>query len=522
MTPAAHAQERPNIVFIQADDLGYSDLGAFGSEIPTPNIDALARDGMMLTSFYTSLACSPTRAMFMSGMSNHLAGVGVQGAPRRDEHRDQPGYVGYLNFQVASLAELLADAGYDTYMTGKWHLGNEVETGPRARGFSRSFVSLDGAAHLGPWDWRGPQPARYRDGDTLVEVGDDFYSTRFYTERMIEYIEQDRGTGRPFFAWLAYTAPHWPLQAPAESIARFVGRYDDGYAALYAERFARQKRLGLVADDVEPIPDERFQPAWDELTDDEKKAAARHMEIYAAMISDLDTYIGRVIDYLEEIGELDNTFIVFASDNGPESSRMDLGRNIQERVGHEYDHSVENLGSATSYVNYGRNWASVSASPFNRHKATAFEGGIRAPAIVHQPGKVQGGTRSDEIATIMDLLPTFLDLAGTEHPGNRYRDRDVLPPQGVSLLPLVHGEADAVRPADHPFGWELHGHRAVRVGDMKLVWDQAMPPEQRHWQLFDLAADPSEQHDLSATQPAKLAEMMGVWSRWEQENGVIY
>jgi len=517
----AQAERRPNILFILADDLGYADIGAFGGEIPTPNLDALARGGMMLTSFYTGMACSPTRAMFMSGIDNHLSGLGVMGAPRRDEHKGQPGYVGYLNFQVASLARLLADAGYDTYMTGKWHLGNDVETGPRARGFKRAFVSLDGAAHLGPWDWRGPQPARYRDGDEIVHVDDDFYSTRFYTEKMIEYIEQDRGNGRPFFAWLAYTAPHWPLQAPPESIARFEGRYDDGYEALYARRFARQKALGLVAEDAEPIDDARFAPRWSELSADERRVEARRMEIYAAMVSDLDAYVGRIIDYLEAIGEYENTFIVFASDNGPEPSRMDLTPTIQERVGHEYDHSLENLGSATSYVNYGRNWASVSASPFNRHKATGFEGGIRVPAFVHWPRGVPSGERRDEVVTIMDLLPTFLDLAGRELPESPYRGRDVLPPRGTSLLPLVSGRVERLRPADHVFGWELHGHRAVRRGDWKLVWDQALPEDRRRWQLFDLAADPFEQNDLAAARPERLADMLEAWSRYVAESGVI-
>ncbi|HWN39803.1 MAG TPA: sulfatase-like hydrolase/transferase, partial [Gammaproteobacteria bacterium] len=221
---ASDQPRRPNILFIVADDLGYSDLGAFGGEIPTPNLDALAQSGMLLTDFYAGMTCGPTRAMLMSGTDNHIAGMGVQGRPSRDDQRGQPGYEGYLNFRVASLADLMTDAGYNTYMTGKWHLGEEVEHGPRARGFKRSFVSLDGAAHLGGWDWRGPQPARYRDGEELVQVGDDFYTTRFYTQRMLEYIEQDRADGKPFFAYLAYTAPHWPLQAPAESIARFKGR----------------------------------------------------------------------------------------------------------------------------------------------------------------------------------------------------------------------------------------------------------------------------------------------------------
>jgi arylsulfatase A-like enzyme len=516
------ATQRPNIVFILADDLGYSDLSVFGSEIPTPNLDALAQSGMLLTDFYAGMTCSPTRAMLMSGTDHHVAGMGVQGRPSRDDQRGQPGYEGYLNFRVASLAELMTDAGYDTYMTGKWHLGEELEHGPRARGFKRSFVSLDGAAHLGGWDWRGPQPARYRDGEELVAVGDDFYTTRFYTERMIEYIEQDRAADKPFFAYLAYTAPHWPLQAPDESIARFKGRYDVGYEALYASRFARMKELGFVSAAAEPIDDARFRPRWSELSAEERQLEARRMEIYAAMVSDLDIYVGQFVAYLERIGELDNTFIMFMSDNGAESARRDLVAPISEHVGKEYDHSLENLGRANSYVMYGANWASVSSTPHFRHKATAFEGGVRVPAFARFPQLVAPGTRSDGVGTVMDLLPTFLALAGAQHPGTTYRGMPVVPIKGRSLLPLLTGEVTEVHPAETIFGWELNGQRSVRQGDWKLVWDQRLPPEQRRWQLFDLATDPFEQRDLTASNPEQLAVMQAAWERYDEENGIVY
>ncbi len=518
----AEAPQRPNILFILADDLGYSDLSAFGSEIPTPNLDALARDGMLLTDFYAGMTCAPTRAMLMSGTDHHVAGMGVQGRPTREDQRGRPGYEGYLSFRVASLADLMTDAGYNTYMTGKWHLGEELEQGPRARGFKRSFVSLDGAAHLGGWDWRGPQPARYRDGEEIVNVGDDFYTTRFYTERMIEYIEEDRGDGKPFFAYLAYTAPHWPLQAPDESIARFKGSYDDGYEAIYARRFARQKELGLVRADLEPIDDARFNPRWSELTDEERRFEARRMEIYAAMVSDLDKYVGQIVAYLERIGELDNTFIMFMSDNGAEASRRDLVRPISEHVGKEYDHSLDNLGRANTYVMYGPNWAAVSGTPYYRFKATAFEGGVHVPAFVHYPRLVARGSRSDGVGTVMDLLPTFLALANARHPGTTYRGQPVVPIKGVSLLPMLTGAVDEVHPADTIFGFELLGQRSVRQGDWKIVWDQRVPPEQRRWQLFDLAADPFEQHDLSESNPERLAAMLALWERYDDENGVIY
>lgn len=511
----------PNIVYILADDLGYADLGIFGSEIPTPNLDRLAREGMLLTDFHTSLACSPTRAMFMSGTDNHVAGLGVMARSNREDQRDAPGYEAYLNFRVASLADLMTDAGYNTYMTGKWHLGNDVETGPRARGFKRSFVSLTGAAHLGGLSWNGPGLAPYRDGDEIVNVGDDFYSTRFYTERMIEYIEQDRGDGRPFLAWLAYTAPHWPLQAPAESIARFEGWYDEGYEALYRNRFRRMQELGLIAADAEMFDDSAWQERWDELSDEEKRHAARRMEIYAAMVSDLDTYVGEVIDYLREIGEYDNTFIVFSSDNGAESTRRELAAPISDWVAECCDNSYENLGAGDSYVMYGRDWATASTVAFRRHKATAFEGGMRVPAFARFPRMIEPRQVSGAFATVRDLMPTFLELAGAEQPGATYRGREIEPIQGRSLVPLLAGLADSVHPEDGYAGWELYGHRSIRRGDWKIVWDPAMGDGAR-WMLFNLAEDPAEQQDLSTDNPEQLASMVSRWDRYVEESGVIY
>jgi arylsulfatase A-like enzyme len=513
--------EKPNIVIILADDLGYSDLSLYGSEIPTPNLDSLAREGMVLTNFYANMTCSPTRSMLMSGTDSHLAGLGIMTPPTRPEHMNQPGYLGYLNFEVLSLADLLADAGYDTYITGKWHLGMEVENGPVARGFKRAFTSLDGAAHLGPWDWRGPQNANYRDGEALVQVDADFYSTRVYTERMIEYIEEDRADGKPFFAYFAYTAPHWPLQAPEESMARFRGQYDAGYEQVYLDRFANLKALGFVPEDAEPMDLEVFSPRWADQSDEDKALASRRMEIYAAMVSDLDSYVGQFIDYLKSIGEYDNTFILFFADNGAEADRRDLQTPIVEHVGVEYDHSLENLGHWNSYVMYGPNWATVSAAPFRRHKFTGFEGGIHVPAFVHDPGVIPSGTRNDAYLTVMDVLPTLAELAGAEIPVGSYRGRAILPVQGESFLPVITGQADAIHTPDETNGWELYGHRSIRHGDWKIVWD-AQEGADAQWQLFNVADDFGERHDLAEQEPEKLAEMIELWDRYAEENNVIY
>ena len=338
---------------------------------------------------------------------------------------------------------------------------------------------------------------------------------------MIDYIEQDRGANRPFFAYLAYTAPHWPLQAPAESITKFYGDYDEGYEALYAARLARQRALGFIDPDVPAIDDTRFEPRWDSLSDEERAFAARRMEIYAAMVSDLDRYIGQVIDYLQSIDEYDNTLVFFMSDNGAESNRLDLGRNIQQHVGTAYDHSLDNLGSATSYVMYGRNWASASATPFHRHKATAFEGGIHVPAFASFPGLIEEGTRTAAIATVIDLLPTFLDIAEFAHPGDTWRGRPVLRPQGRSMRPMLFGETATVHEPGTEFGWELYSHRSIRRDQWKVVWDRALPEAERRWQLFDLDSDPFEQIDLSAAEPERFREMVEGWDRYVERNRVI-
>lgn len=519
---AGTGDTRPNIVYILVDDLGFADLSVFGSEIQTPNIDSLARSGMILTDFHTSLACSPTRAMFMSGTDNHVAGLGVMSPTGREDQAQAPGYEAHLNFRVASLASLMSDAGYNTYMSGKWHLGDTVETGPVARGFKRVFASFDGAAHLGGLSWDGPELpglASYWDGEDVVNVGDDFYSTHDYTERMIGFIEQDRDDNKPFFAWLAYTAPHWPLQAPPESIAPFAGRYDEGYTALYAERYRRMQQLGWIDADA-TMPDHDWEQPWNELSDEDQRIAARRMEIYAAMVVDLDQYIGEFVDYLRSIGEYDNTLIVFSSDNGAEPNRRELAAPLSDWVAACCDNSYDNLGAADSYVMYGEDWATAGTVAYRRHKGTAFEGGIRVPAFASLPGVIESGQVSDALMTVMDLMPTFLELADAEHPGSTYQGREIAPIQGRSVMPVLRGESSEVHPPEHVIGWELYGHRAVRQGDWKIVWDEAA--EEPEWMLFDLASDPAEQNDLAAANPEKLAEMTGAWDQYAEESGVVY
>lgn len=515
---------RSNILLIVADDLGYADLGVYGSEISTPTLDALAESGVQLTNFHADQSCSPSRARLMSGTDNHLAGLGAVlglGSP----NEGKPGYEGYLNSSVVTLPELLADAGYHTYMTGKWHLGFEPEQSPSARGFEKTFALLGGGAHhftnmsvYGP-DFAGTETARYRANGEMTEVPENFYSTRFFTEKMIEFIESQRATGKPFFAYLAYTAPHWPLQAPEESIAKYRGRYNAGYDVLHEERIARIKELGLIDQDALHHPRHPDVPVWETLSDEEKKVEARKMEIYAAMVDDMDRYVAHFLDYLKDIGEYENTLIVFMSDNGPEP-RNRLHGLLLDWYNECCDHSYENMGKPDSWVIYGPPWARAGAGHLRDAKFFVSEGGVRVPAIVHHPLIQNPGTRNDGFTTIMDLLPTFLDVAETEHPGTEYKGRAVLPLKGESLWPALTGVADSFHGEDYFAGWETSGRGAVIQGDWKLLLE-APPFGNYDFQLYNISEDPGEVNDLAEVHPEKYEEMIQLWLRYRDENGVI-
>ena len=527
------AEERPNVLLVVVDDVGYNDLGLFGSEIATPTIDALARAGVVLNNFHAAPNCSPTRAMLLSGTDSHIAGLGNMAEEMAPNQAGQPGYEGHLNFRIAAMPELFQDAGYHTYMAGKWHLGLSEETGPAARGFDRSFTLLQGGA--GAFDnmlaLLGPGKARYReDGRELKELPRGFYSTAFYTERMIEYIEGGRDSGAPFFAYLAYTAPHWPLQAPEESIARYRGVYDNGYDQLRADRLARLQSLGLVPENAVPFPRLPGEPAWSELSEAQQQREARKMEIYAAMVDDLDRYLGQLIDYLKASGQYDNTVIFFVSDNGPEAHHLEQGWDeLAEWVQACCDNSLENMGKPDSYIWYGPNWGQAGNTPARMYKGFTSQGGVRVPAFFHYPRAMQSGVSSDALVSVKDVMPTLLELAGITHPGSRYRDRKIEPMQGSSMNALLRGETARVHAPDYSIGWELFGKRGLRRGDWKIVYEpyhEVLEPrpagiETDQWQLYNLAQDPAELRDLAAQEPDLLQELIELWSRYERENGVI-
>ena len=526
---------RPNVLLIVVDDLAFNDLGLFGSEIRTPNIDALAREGVFLTNFHVSPNCSPTRAMLFSGADSHNAGLGTMFEDLAPNQKGNPGYEGYLNFRVAALSELFLEAGYNTYMTGKWHLGLTRETSPAARGFERSFAPLQGGAGAfgNMLPIVGPGKALYRvNGEQLDTLPEDFYSTKFYTELMQKYISADLDDGKPFFAYLAYTSPHWPLQAPQESIARYKGVYDAGYDALVQQRLQNLVDRGLVDADVKPFPRLLDERPWDELSPEEQRYQAKIMEIYAAMVDDVDVYIGRMIDYLKEIGEYDNTVIFFMSDNGPEGHAMQHSFvEVAEWAEACCDNSYENIGNADSYVWLGPNWARAGNTPLRMFKGYTSQGGVRAPAFFHYPRAMQTAVMDDSIITVKDIMPTLLELAGIEHPGaGTFQGREVIAMDGRSVVPVLTGSSASIREPGDFMGWELFGKQALRQGDWKILYVPSIPSRDvrlpvlkpGQWQLYNLADDPAEMNDLAESEPEKLREMLALWEQYTQEINFIY
>jgi arylsulfatase len=523
--------ERPNILLIVVDDLGFSDLGSFGGEIETPNLDRLAYEGIRLTSLVSASMCSPARAMMFTGVDSHLSGFGTQPSEIAPNQQDRPGYEGYLNERVVSFPTLLQDAGYRTYISGKWHLGSGAGKGPSNSGFDRSFV-LDsgGASHFA--DMRpayAPSPdikANYwEDGVRLSRLPDEFrYSSEFYVDRLIGYLDEDGDDERPFFAVLSFTAAHWPLQAPDAAIAAQAGRYDAGYDVLGQARLERQKAMGLVPDHAvrgRRAPKER---PWHELDEDALKVEIRAMEIYAAMIAEVDRHTGRLIDYLEAHEILDDTAIVFLSDNGPEGHDYeetwpaDGFPDIRRTIDSTHDFSYEAMGREGSYVFLGPGWANATSPAFTLYKGFPTEGGTRSLAFVRYPPVTRQPAIVRDVVFVEDVAPTILELAGVCHPGSEYRGRQIEPMTGRSFLTVLSGERGAAE--DRVIGMELLGKRAIRQGPWKIV-HMPVPWGSSDWQLYDVDADPAETNDLADKYPDVVASLKAEWETYSRDNNVV-
>ncbi|RWA08926.1 hypothetical protein EKO27_g6168 [Xylaria grammica] len=516
--------KRPNFLIFLADDLGFSDIGPFGGEINTPNLDKLAKDSILFTDFHAAAACSPSRAMIMTGTDHHIAGLGnliewtnisgqndPNGTMSTSVQRGMPGYEGYLNERVVALPELLRDAGYHTLMSGKWHLGLTPERSPKVRGFERSLAhlpacsnhyayepQLEGADKIPDFMTMSFIALHSEDGEYVKKLPEGWYSSDGYGDKMLQYLKdwKEGGDERPFFGRRRSTSK------------KYRGVYDEGPEALRQKRLQRLKDLGMVPQDVEPHPvvaDEVKE--WNELSDVERANSCRAMECFAGMVEAIDANVGKITKYLEEIGELDNTFVCFLSDNGAEGAAYEaypiVQSNMLQHLQKYYDNSIDNLGNGNSFIWYGPRWAQAATAPSRLYKAYTTEGGVRVPYLMKPPaafgGQVPGGSITHQFATVMDLAPTILEMAGVAHPG---------------------ADAETIHEKDFINGWETCGRAACRRGDWKIVFIPK-PKGPERWQLYNLATDPGEVHDLAEQEPERLKELIKLWDIYVLETGVI-
>lgn len=517
---ASAAARPPDILLVIADDLALSDIGAFGGEIATPTLDALAAEGVRFAGFHVSPACSPTRAMLLAGTDHHRVGVATMVEVAAPNQRGRPGYEGVLSPRAVTMGEIFASAGYRTIWSGKWHLGFAPAADPHARGFAASLALLHGAHdHFG--GGYSPDPrfgnSVSRNGRVLAALPPGFYSSTAFADHMVAELAATP-RDQPVLAVLSFSAPHWPIQAPAEDIARVRGRYDAGWEALAEARLARQKALGLAPADA-TVPPPARTGGWAALAPAERARQARLMEVYAAMIARMDRELGRVIAELRRQGRLDDALILFLSDNGPES--LDFRTTNLTALTDRWqaaDNRLEAIGGPGSFESIGAGWAEAAAAPGRMFKAWATEGGTRAPLILRPPGGAKGasGRVVPGFAHVMDLLPTLMDYAGIVDHGARFGGRPVEPIRGRSLRAMVEGQSLRSRPEGVMLAGELFGQRSV----FDWPW-KALDTGDGQWLLHDIAADPSERTDLSAAAPDRLLRMAAFWEAWAREVGLV-
>ena len=515
---------RPNIVLILADDLGYTDLASYGSEINTPTLSALAQSGVSFTNYHTAANCAPARAMLLTGVDAHLAGVPNIPEMLAPEQRRHAHYQGVLGNNVVTVATLLEDAGYHTYMAGKWHLGSTPEKLPSQRGFQRTVALADSGADN--WEQRPYIPLYdkanwYADGEEYT-LPDDFYSSRFLVDKTIEFIDSNLGDEQPFFAYLPFQAVHIPVQAPQAFIDPYMGVYDSGWDVLREQRLSRAVELGIVPEGAATV---RMSTTadWQALDEERRRYEAKRMAVYAGMVEAMDFHIGRLVDYLKARGEYDNTLFIFTSDNGAEASGPAdpdefAARRMSTSLGYTTDY--ETLGLKGSYSTISPSFASAAASPLAYYKFYAGEGGMRVPLIVAGETLPQKGVLSRAFSFVTDITPTILSFAGVRPPDERYAGRPVEPMIGRSLAPVLLTDAERVYGPEDTVGYELAGHAALFQGDYKIVYNRSPLGDDR-WQLFNIVEDPGESRDLAREMPQRLQRMLSAYERYTRDNKVL-
>ena len=481
---SANLSDRPNIVLIMADDLGYSDIGCYGGEVATPNLDRLAAEGLRFRQFYNCAKCTTTRAALVTGLYPRPRG-------------------GLLKTNMVTIGEVLGAAGYQTSLSGKWHLGKSATTHPYRRGFGEYYGLLDGCCNFfNPLQpdppFKGGRVRSFGHNDQAVtQFPDDYYTTDAFTDHAIGMIRRFAADGSPFLVHVCYTAPHYPLHALPEDIARYRGKYRDGWEALRRKRYERQLKMGLIASRWKLSDTDSRSYDWDSADQDWEDL---RMAVYAAMIDRMDQNIGRLLTTLEELGVAENTLVMFLSDNG----------GCAEEPGGRNRRAIP--GPREHYTAVGPAWGWAQNTPFRRYKSWVHEGGISTPLIVRWPGVVQPGSLTDEVGHLIDLMATFVDVGQAPYPAER-DGISILPLEGKSLLPVLRGGS---RSGHETLCWEWSGNRAIRRGRWKLVWDKLV----RQWELYDMEADRTETRDLAEEQPERVAAMSDEWRRWAERTGV--
>ncbi|UCH11801.1 MAG: arylsulfatase [Fidelibacterota bacterium] len=498
------AANRPNIILIMADDMGFSDVGCYGGEIHTPNIDGLAADGIRFTNFYNAARCCPTRAALLTGLYPHQAGIG--GMVSRPDNPKPPGpYQGYLNDQCVTIAEVLRGAGYHTLMSGKWHVGESKPHWPLDRGFERYFGLINGAANYFDFT-KGKAPGRKRviaiDDQPYVPPKEGFYLTDAISEYAVNYLAEYGHQDQPFFLYVSYTAPHWPLHALPEDIEKYRGTYRKGWDTLRKERYERLLELGLIDRKWSLSDRDAEVPPWQSI--ENKAEMDLKMAVYAAQIDRMDQGIGRILRTLRSLGKEQDTLVLFLSDNG--------GCHEDSPLGFDLRNNGLPPGGVDSFMSYGSAWANASNTPFRLFKHWVHEGGIATPFVARWPAVIkQRGQIDHQGGHVIDLMATCCDLAGVPYP-ETYQGRDIHPLEGKSLLPILQGEQ---RQGHDALYWEHEGNRAVRRGRWKLV-----SVENGAWELYDLEADRTELHDLAGEQPELVKELLAMYNAWARRCGV--
>jgi len=507
---AQKKSEKPNIILIMVDDMGYSDIGAYGSEIKTPNLDRLAAEGIRFKEFYNNSICAPTRASLLTGQYPHKAGIGYF-----DVNLGLPAYQGYLNKESLTIAEVMKQGGYSTLLSGKWHVGKDSTSWPNQRGFDQFYGILGGASDYFDTDSLPLGNVAYpvtlmKNNVRQYPKDNSYYFTDEIGTNAIQFLDEQNKENKPFFLYVAFTAPHWPLQALPEDIAKYRGKYDIGWDSLRSQRLQRQRQLGILSPGQTVAAHDPEVPDWNKLTYDEKQFWKAKMEVYAAMIDRMDQNVGRILDKLKELKKDENTLIVFISDNGAQggfSSYNPLKRGLVKNSGP--------IGTSGSFDYQEQNWAYVSNTPLRQYKNNMHEGGFGSPFIAWYPNRIKPGTIVKGTAHLIDLAPTFYELGGVKYPlkFNTFTTHSL---PGKSLVPVLTGQTTEVQRGE-PIFWERAGNRAVRNGKWKIV---STYPSYK-WELYDLETDRGETKDLAEQHPDIVNQLAELYAAWAERTGVV-